>query len=202
LKSFPKNSVDEFQSSIHSEILERLSRFFFSLPCAFEQEQQLFLSEAKFQVERIPRVLRYMIDIDGSEVVVDVQNAASDGLKGKQSHRKKPRKMEKQQQQDLARLGIADPKSKAEASINISVLLETLEGTFSVCLIPIATHRINLTELQRYLELLREPEIYSKAQSVSVGLAFPDTSNHEEGNGKSANITPMAACVNILYLVL
>ena len=139
LKSFPKISVDEFQTSIHSEILERLSRFFISLPCAFEQEQQLFLSEAKFQVERIPRVLKYMIDIVLGEpdVVVDVQKADSDGLKeGKQSHQKKPRKMEKRQQQDLTRLGITDPKSKAEASINISVLLETLKGTFSVCLIP------------------------------------------------------------------
>jgi hypothetical protein len=138
LKSFPKNSVDEFQSSIHSEILERLSRFFYSLPCAFEREQQLFLSEAKFQVERIPRILKYMIDIilGESDVVVDVQRADSDGLKAKQSHQKKPRKMEKRQQQELARLGITDPESKEEASINVSVLLKTLEGTFSVCLIP------------------------------------------------------------------
>jgi hypothetical protein len=138
LKSFPKNSVDEFQSSIHSEILERLSRFFFSLPCTFEREQQLFLSEAKFQVERIPPVLNYMINIvlGDPDVIVDVQKADSDGLKGKQSHQKKPREMEKRQQQELARLGITDPKSKEEASINVSFLLKTLEGTFSVCLIP------------------------------------------------------------------
>jgi hypothetical protein len=136
LKSFPKNSVDEFQSSIHSEILERLSRFFSSLPYAFEQEQQLFLSEAKFQVERIPRVLKYMIDIFFGEPdgIVDVQKADSNGLKGKRSHQKKPSKMEKQQQQELARLGITDPKSKEEALINVSVLLKTLERTFKVCL--------------------------------------------------------------------
>jgi hypothetical protein len=136
LKSFPNNSVDEFQSSIHSEILERLSRFFFSLPCAFEREQQLFLSEAKVQVERIPRILKYMIDIVLGEpdAVVDVQKAVSDGLKAKQSHQKKPRKMEMRQQQELARLGITDPKSKEEALINVGVLLKTLERTFKVCL--------------------------------------------------------------------
>jgi hypothetical protein len=134
--SFPTNSVDEFQSSIHREILERLSRFFFSLPCAFEREQQLFLSEAKFQVERIPRVLKYMINIVLGEpdVIVDVQKADSNGLKGRRSHQKNRRKMQKQQRQELARLGITDPKLKEEASINVSVLLKTLERTFKVCL--------------------------------------------------------------------
>jgi hypothetical protein len=144
LKSFPKHSV--YVKIIHHEILERLSCFLFSLPCAVDFEKQQFLSEARFRVERIPYVLKYMCDfpLDKTEVM-DVDDDADDdgffiGRKRKQSHQKKSRKTEKQNSslnpQDLARLNVTDPRSTEEALSNASLLLDILRRTFSVRLVP------------------------------------------------------------------
>ncbi|KAJ2926891.1 hypothetical protein H1R20_g10211, partial [Candolleomyces eurysporus] len=141
LKGFPKHPVDEFHTSIHSEILERLSHFLLSLPCAFERETQLFLSEARFQAERIPGILKYMVNFarGNTRVIVDVNEADSrgsvTGKKQKRAHRKQAHKMEKQnsglKQQDLARLNVTDPRTREEASSNANSLLNTLRETLS-----------------------------------------------------------------------
>ncbi|RXW22210.1 hypothetical protein EST38_g3633 [Candolleomyces aberdarensis] len=170
LKSFPKHSVDEFQTFIHCDILERLSHFLLSLPCTFEREAQLFLSEAKFQVERIPRILKYMADfaLDKTETV-DEANSGDfvTGRKRKQSHRKHARKMEGQnssfKQQDLARLNVTDPQTKEDASLNASILLDTLKGTFSQC-----------------FDLLQKPEVYGTVQSMFVVLVSTNGGNHRD----------------------
>ncbi|KAJ2926878.1 hypothetical protein H1R20_g10207, partial [Candolleomyces eurysporus] len=172
--------IDEFQTVIHSEILERLSHSLFALPCAFEREKQLFLSEARFRVEAIPHVLKYMVDfaLEKTEALMDVVEADSEsffiGKKQKQSHTKSGRQMERQnsspKQQHLARLNVTDPKSKEEASSNASLLLDTLKRTFS-----------------RYLDLLREPEVYSTIQSMFVVSVPTNTGNHEERSQQPAN---------------
>jgi hypothetical protein len=143
LKSFPKHSADEI--IIHSEILDRLSRFLFSLPCALDREKQQFLSEARFRVERIPYVLGYMCDfaLDKTEVM-DVDGADADGFvaerKRNQHHQKNSPKMEKQNSscnpRDLARFNVTDPRSTEEALYNASLLLDMLKRTFSVRLLP------------------------------------------------------------------
>ncbi|RXW13065.1 hypothetical protein EST38_g12789 [Candolleomyces aberdarensis] len=170
LKSFPKhcNLVDEFYASLHSKILERLSNFLLLLPCTFDRETQLFLSEARFQVERTPHVLKSMINFahGKTEVVADVDEADSRssviGKKQTRAHQKQARKMERQKislkQQDLARLNVNDPQTKAEAFSNASSLLDTLRGTF-----------------RRYFGLLQKPEIYLATQNMFVGLVSTAT---------------------------
>ncbi|RXW14812.1 hypothetical protein EST38_g11038 [Candolleomyces aberdarensis] len=186
LKSFPKHSVDEFHTFIHSEILERLSHFLLLLPCAFEQETQLFLSEARFQVERIPDILKYMVDFarGKTEVVVGAKGADSrgsvTGKKQKRAHQKQAHKMEQQNsglmQQDLARFKVTDPQTKEEAFSNVSSLLDTLRGIFSRC-----------------LDVLQEPGIYLAIQSISVALVSTDTASHEEKTQQPANGSALEA---------
>ena len=137
MESFPKHSTNEFETSIHSEILERLSLFLLFLPYTFEQETQLFLSEARFQIERIPPILKYMVHFVPGETegVGDPDDADPDGFvigkKQKQSQQKKARKVKKLKsnlkQQDLIRLNVTDPRTKQEAVFNAELLLDMLK---------------------------------------------------------------------------
>ncbi|RXW14819.1 hypothetical protein EST38_g11042 [Candolleomyces aberdarensis] len=184
LKSFPKYSADEFQTFIHSEILERLSHFLLFVPCAIDRERQLFLSEAKFRVEKIPHVLKYMVDLalDKTEVV-DVDEADSDGFvtakKRKQFQQTRVHKVERLnsslEQQDLSRLNVTYPRTKKEAFFNASLLSDVLKWTLS-----------------RYLGILQEPEIYSAIQNMVVVLvsANREERSQQPGNGSVSEEAP------------
>ena len=147
-------------------------------------------------MERIPSVLKYMVDfaLDKTEVM-EVDEADANGFviekKRKQSHQKQSRKLEKQNSsfklQDLARLNVTDPQSKEEAFLNISLLLDTLKGTFSVRLGPNRSTYEPSHRSQRYFDLLREPEICSTIQSMFVVMVSTDTGKHEEKDQQPSN---------------
>ncbi|KAJ2926889.1 hypothetical protein H1R20_g10213, partial [Candolleomyces eurysporus] len=176
LKSFPKYSTDEFQTFIHSEVLERLSHFLLFVPCAVDRERQLFLSEARFRVERIPQVLKYMVDLALDKTKrVDVDEADSDGFvtakKRNPFQEMKAYKMESTlKQQDLSRLNVTYPRTKKEAFSNASLLFDVLKWTLS-----------------RYLGILQEPEISLAIQNMVVVLVSANTRNREERNQQPAN---------------
>ncbi|RXW14070.1 hypothetical protein EST38_g11783 [Candolleomyces aberdarensis] len=180
LESFPKYLVDDFQALIHCEILKRLSYFLASLPCAFDRERQLFLSESRLQVEKTPHVLKYMVDLARNEIedVDDVDEADSDGFairnKQKQYQQKKAHKTKMRnsglEEQDLALLNVTDPQTEEEASFNAWSLLDILKRTLS-----------------EYFDLLREPEICLTIQRMAVDSVPTNAGDHEARNQQPAN---------------